>query len=213
VNIRINKFAVQNNSGEVISSFQRAVDEIQAATNTQITILGDASNNILPPPGIASENTIIEISGTREAVYRARVSLLVAFDSKAGLFVDTGLSLDPKLHYVIAGRKAFDLHSIMRISQSNIYLPSPFEVHQTLNHTAPLGWEVQSALNPEFGKIVITGERSRVQQAKDLLLRSAQRKLKSEQIHILPRKIDWMLTHQKDLILRFMYDNGMKISN
>ncbi|ORZ35586.1 hypothetical protein BCR44DRAFT_1499475 [Catenaria anguillulae PL171] len=209
--VRVNRHLLLTESGEMRAAIRQDVASIQGATATQITVLGEVPSMLRPPPGIPAENTAVEISGAREAVYAARIQLLVALDAHAGLHVDGSLDLDPKCHYVVAGRKAADLHHIMRTTNTNIYLPSPFAAHAQVPYTSPVGWENQ--LRPGQGRIFITGEQGRVVQAREMMLRAASaKKFMSRPLTVLPRKLDWMLTHRKDLVLRFMYDNGTFIA-
>ncbi|KAI9188715.1 hypothetical protein H9P43_000136 [Blastocladiella emersonii ATCC 22665] len=205
--VRVNYHLLLTASGELKPGVKAEVEAIQAATGTQITVIGEVPSETVTPPGIPAEETAVEISGPREAVYTARIKFLVALDVQAGLAVDASLDLDPKCHYVVAGRKAAELHNIMRLTNTNIYLPSPFANHDALTYATKAGWE--NELRPGHGRIYITGERARVDQARDMLLAQAKvKKYATRQLHVLARKLDWMLTHRKDLVLRLMYDNG-----
>ncbi|KAI9217694.1 hypothetical protein BC828DRAFT_408264 [Blastocladiella britannica] len=211
--VRVSRPLLLSRAGELHPGIKADVQRIQEVTGTQITVLGELPSPLQPPPGIAPESTALELTGSREAVYAARIQLLVALDMHAGLFVDSTLDLDPKCHYVVAGRKAADLHNVMRVTNTNVYLPSPFAAHAPLSGAgsgpgAPsVGWETR--LRPGQGRIWITGDRERVQQAHNMLMQiAAGKKFGSRQLHVLARKLDWMLTHRKDLIMRFMYDNG-----
>ncbi|KAJ3370452.1 hypothetical protein GGF31_004039 [Allomyces arbusculus] len=210
--VRVHRGYLLTSTGELKPGIKADMDEIKRSTGTEITVLGESRTGVRPPPGVAPERTAVEVTGAREAVDLARVRFLVALDARAGLFVDGSLDLDPKCHYVVAGRKAADLHHIMRLTQTNIYLPSPFAAHWALPPTAMCGWENHLRPAAGHGQIFITGEKARVMQAREMLVRAAHKSFKSQQIHLTARKLDWMITHRKDLVLRFMYDNGTFIA-
>ncbi|KAI9145674.1 hypothetical protein BKA69DRAFT_1139980 [Paraphysoderma sedebokerense] len=209
--LRVNRNYLLQPNGELKAAMKSKLDDIMKMTDTEITILGEFPSHLQPPPGITQEMTAIEISGVRENVELARVKFLVLLDELSGLFCDA-LEIDLKLHNMIAGRKHQDLHRIMKITYTNIYLPSPFciQAHHLKSLQPQVAWEHQ--IPPGYGQIFITGDHSNVQQAKDMLVASIMRPIRTFNVTVMPRKIDWIATHKKESLLKIMRDNGTFIA-
>ncbi|KAL7752304.1 hypothetical protein RI367_002350 [Sorochytrium milnesiophthora] len=209
--VRVNRGLLLKPSGEMNPGMKVKIDDLMTQTHTEIKLLTDYSTDVKPLPGMPEELTALEITGMRESVGVARLRILTIFDEMSGLHVDQ-VDIEPKVIPMVAGRKGVDLHYIMRTTGTNIYLPSPFNVHQYLLAHTPTGWE---RIMPErSGVITITGEHAdSVQQAKDMILASSRSKvMQSAQIAIMTKKIDWMLTQRKTYLLRFMSDNATFIA-
>ncbi|TPX34494.1 hypothetical protein SmJEL517_g02809 [Synchytrium microbalum] len=190
------------------ASFSRGLDEIMKEAGVRITCYGHTGDE---PPQAARALTgtnveIIEIVGVLEAVEKARVKTVILLDEAAGLISEC-MEIDPRLHYIVAGRKREVLERIMRKTLTNIMLPSPIS-------RMPPKAEDRSTPELDFdaGTIWITGTSLGISKAKEALVNEARQKaliVISRTVQCLPRRLDWMLLYRRDSLIKIMYDNGV----
>ncbi|TPX39862.1 hypothetical protein SeLEV6574_g06945 [Synchytrium endobioticum] len=188
--------------------FIRALQSIMKEMGVRITCYGHTGDE--PPAAarsLAGANVeIIEIVGVLEVVERARVKTMVLLDELAGLQSDS-LVVDAKLHYIIAGRKRLVLESLMRNTLTNIMLPSP--VGKMLSKGDE---RATPESDTDAATIWITGDPSGILRAKEALLSQVRQKspvLITKTIQSLSRRLDWMLLHRRERLLKIMYDNAV----
>jgi len=184
-------------------------------TNATIVIDYNKNDKVKPPPGLGSDSIKVDILGQWENVERARLKCLVYFDELCGFYVRY-VEIDPKLHYILAGRKRETLNEIMNETSTNIYIPFPLISHSTTKaHSVVVGDPpLTNNQNDNYSQsiIYITGQNEdQVNIAKKELLNLAIKKkmaVASRHVKCLPRKIDWMLISKRDALKKIMQDNA-----
>lgn len=120
----VERWLLLNKDEEVKSTIIEKFNEIMQKTKANIVIDYNKNDKVKPPPGLGSDTIKIEIYGQWESVEKARLKCLVYLDEMCG-FSKCSVEIDPKLHYILAGRKRITIDQIMNETSTNIYIPSP----------------------------------------------------------------------------------------
>ncbi|ORY80183.1 hypothetical protein LY90DRAFT_500566 [Neocallimastix californiae] len=211
----IERWLLLNKNEEIKLSINEKLKEIMQQTNATIVIDYNKNDKVKPPPGLGSDSIKIDILGQWENVERARLKCLVYFDELCG-FTVCYVEIDPKLHYILAGRKRETLNEIMNETSTNIYIPFPLINHSGLKaHSVVVGDPpINNNQSDSYSQsiIYITGSnQDQVNVAKKELLNLAINKklsVASRQVKCIPRKIDWMLISKRDALKKIMQDNA-----
>ncbi|KAI8810889.1 hypothetical protein BJ742DRAFT_885674, partial [Cladochytrium replicatum] len=217
--IKTTRRSLLNENGEMKMYVKRRVDEVMKSSRTKITFL-DNDKLQVPPTGSwnHSKSMDVEIIGQWDAVERARMGILLLLDEMNGLDCKS-VEIDPRLHFILAGRKRVVLESIMQQTMTNIYMPTPF-----IAQAGCKPFEISDeaiAMDTTLTNIYITGEPGGIQNAHEhilalLLAKVTYPKKKQEiltkNLQILPRKVDWILLNRQSMLLKIMSDNGVHIS-
>jgi hypothetical protein len=108
------------------------------------------------------------------------------------------MSINPKFHSIIAGRKREELFEIMFETRTALYFPIPFSSYS----------------QPETGNIYITGDEEGVKSASNKLqsiLKTVDSQVKSKKVTCSPRKMEWLYLNRKQQIRKIIYDNAVDI--
>jgi len=211
----IERWLLLNKNEEVKPSINEKLQKIMQQTNATIVIDYNKNDKVKPPPGLGSDSIKVDILGQWENVEKARLKCLVYFDELSG-FTVCYVEIDPKLHYILAGRKRETLNEIMNETSTNIYIPFPLiSQSHTKAHSVVVG-DPPSINNQDDHNsqsiIFITGpNEDQVNVAKKELLNLAVKKklaVASRDVKCLPRKIDWMLISKRDALKKIMQDNA-----
>ncbi|KAL1916300.1 uncharacterized protein VTP21DRAFT_5917 [Calcarisporiella thermophila] len=213
--IKATRSEVLATDGEVKQSVKSGLDEIARDTGASVSLFSGQTGRggstrsssarispLVPLSTGSSEKSIdIVISGSWEAIEVARIRILILLDELQNLKVDQ-VDIDLKLHNLICGRKRCHLETIMQETATNIYFPSPLTSLTSL----------KSTLSEESETVIyLTGDPTGIQRAKDMLFKLATQKTKcmySKDTTMIPRKIDFLLTHRREELKKIMYDNG-----
>ncbi|OUM63608.1 hypothetical protein PIROE2DRAFT_61186 [Piromyces sp. E2] len=211
----IERWLLLNKNEEIKSSINEKLQEIMQQTNATIVIDYNKNDKVKPPPGLGSDSIKVDILGQWENVEKARLKCLVYFDELSG-FTVCYVEIDPKLHYILAGRKRETLNEIMNETSTNIYIPFPLINHSNAKAHSVVVGDPPSHNNQNDANsqsiIFITGpNQDQVNVAKKELLNLAVKKkltVASRHVKCLPRKIDWMLISKREALKKIMQDNA-----
>ncbi|KAF9133027.1 hypothetical protein BGW39_010817 [Mortierella sp. 14UC] len=197
----------------VLPKFKSHVDHISSTTRTTITLVSSQFHALPSAKSVVAAHARQEmvellVSGSWENAEAARLLLLVAIDSIQSGSVQEKIQIELKYQNMVGGRKRQDLQELMARTRTSIYMASPFA--QTTNKSG-------NPVDPRYNDVYITGEPSKVQIVKDVLLRTYSRAQAAapactRQVNIASRKLDWMMLNHRDKLRSIMIDNASFIA-
>ncbi|KAL1923705.1 uncharacterized protein VTP21DRAFT_8685 [Calcarisporiella thermophila] len=189
--------------GELKPTVKPSLDEITRSTGAKFLFYEATKTQRQSIQSLSSsgeQQIDIVVTGSWDAIELARLRTLVLLDELLGLRVDQ-LEIDCKLHNIICGRKRDKLELIMQETATNIYFSPPI--------ICTSSDELQENI------VYMTGEVPGIQRAKDMLLKLAAQKAQSmysKETTMIPRKIDYLLVHNRENLKKIMYDNGSYVA-
>ncbi|KAJ3321398.1 hypothetical protein HDV06_004383 [Boothiomyces sp. JEL0866] len=192
---------ILSDAGEMKLVVKNRLEEIKQQTETQITCVGGNSHVVGEPE--LPQSMDIEIFGQVEQAEKARLQCLSLLDELFGQS-SSQITVNPRMHYIVAGRKRVALNAIMHETNTNFYLPIPFTLFPKKDDT-----------DTYPSAIIITGDTNAIKEAKtryQSLLQSIESKVITKQIPCLPRKLEWLFTFKKQEIRKIMTDNAVDFS-
>ncbi|KAJ3313743.1 hypothetical protein HDV04_001547 [Boothiomyces sp. JEL0838] len=192
---------ILNDAGEMKLIVKNKLEEIKLKTETQITCVGGNSHLVGEPE--LPQSMDIEIFGPVEQAEKARLLCLSLLDELFGQS-SSQFTVNPRMHYIVAGRKRAALNAIMHETNTSFYLPIPFTLLPKKDDT-----------DTYPSTIIVTGDTNAIKDAKtryQTLLQSTESKVITKQIPCLPRKLEWLFTFRKQEIRKIMTDNAVDFS-
>ncbi|KAJ3274009.1 hypothetical protein HDV01_003679 [Terramyces sp. JEL0728] len=192
---------ILNDAGEMKLIVKNKLEEIKSQTDTQITCVG-GNTHVVGEPELP-QSMDMEIFGQVEQAEKARLLCLSLLEELFGQSMSQ-ITVNPRMHYIVAGRKRVALNAIMHETNTNFYLPIPFTLFPKKDDT-----------DTYPSTIIITGDTNSIKDAKtryQSLLRSIESKVITKQIPCLPRKLEWLFTFRKQEIRKIMSDNSVDFS-